>query len=71
VQLGRPGVGQADQLLAPVLAGADGDPAGVDQGAQVAGERCPSGRRVKSDASDARLGSWTAGVDRFSVSLGE
>src|SRR5262245_11997139 len=22
--------------------------------------RCPSGRRVKSDPSDARLGSWTA-----------
>jgi hypothetical protein len=32
---------------------------------------CPSGRRVKSDPSGARLGSWTAGVDRFSVSLDE
>src|SRR5260370_15265627 len=30
-QLGRPGLGQADELLAPVLPGADGDPAGVDQ----------------------------------------
>src|SRR5436189_1492836 len=28
-QLGRPGPGQADELLAPVLPGADGDPAGV------------------------------------------
>ena len=29
--------------------------------------RCPSGRRVKSDPSGARLGSWTAGVDGFSA----
>ena len=39
MELGRPGVGQADQLLAPILPGPDGDPAGVDQGAKVAGER--------------------------------
>src|SRR6516162_8713069 len=39
VQLGRAGVGQADQLLAPVLPGTDGDPAGIDQGAEVTGER--------------------------------
>src|SRR5262249_58135605 len=38
-QFGRAGVGQADQLLTPVVAGADVYPAGVDQGAQVAGER--------------------------------
>jgi hypothetical protein len=34
-------------------------------------ELCPSGRRVKSDPSDARLGNWTEGAHRFSVSLGE
>ncbi len=39
MQLGRTGVGQADKLLATVLPGADGNPAGVDQGAEVAGKR--------------------------------
>jgi site-specific recombinase XerC len=29
---------------------------------------CPSGGRVKSDPSGARLGSWTAGIDGFSAS---
>src|SRR5262249_32534847 len=38
-QLGGPGPGQADKLLAPVLPGADGYPAGVDQGTEVAGQR--------------------------------
>src|SRR6266404_1379210 len=38
-QLGGPGLGQADELLAPVLPGADGDPAGVDQGAEVTCQR--------------------------------
>jgi len=49
--------------------GLDNDFAGVEH--HSCRTACPSGRRVKSDASDARLGSWTAGVDRFSVSLGE
>jgi hypothetical protein len=39
LQLGRTGVGQADQLLAPVLPRPGGDPAGGDQGAKVAGQR--------------------------------
>jgi hypothetical protein len=39
LQLGRTGVGQADQLLAPVLPGANGDPTSIDQGPKVAGER--------------------------------
>src|SRR5262249_3314494 len=38
-QLGRPGLGEADELLAPVLPGADGYPAGGDQGAEVTRRR--------------------------------
>src|SRR5262249_14164992 len=38
-QLGGAGLGEADQLLAPVLPGADRYPPGVDQGTEVARER--------------------------------
>jgi hypothetical protein len=47
VQLGRAGVGQAYQFLASVLPGADGNPTGVDEGAQVAGQcRLVQGRKL-------------------------
>jgi hypothetical protein len=47
VQLGRTGVGDTDKLLASVLPGTDGDPASIDQGAQVAGEgRLVEGRKL-------------------------
>src|SRR5437879_12934258 len=38
-QLGRAGLSEPDELLAPVLPGADGDPAGVDQRAEVPRQR--------------------------------
>src|SRR5436190_23133316 len=50
-QLGRPGLSEADELLAPVLPGADGHPAGVDQGAEVTCQRRLVQRRQAAEVA--------------------
>src|SRR5438445_4839417 len=50
-QLGHPGLGEADELLAPVVPGADGYPAGVDQGAEVTCQRRLVQRRQAAEVS--------------------
>ena len=59
----RGGVGVGADELVPVL-----QPREAASGPEVS---CPSGRRAKSDPSGAGLGGWTAGVEGFSVALGE
>src|SRR5713226_7023391 len=50
-QLGRPGLGEADELLAPVLSSADRYPAGVDQGAEVTRQRRLVQRRQAAEVA--------------------
>ena len=50
-ELGRPGLGEADELLAPVLPGANGHPAGVDQWTEVTCQRRLVQRRQAAEVS--------------------
>jgi hypothetical protein len=81
LQLRRPGFADPHKLLAPVLPGADGQPARIDQGTQVAGRRrlvrrrqptqvaLPDLARAAEVAEQRVLGRAQADASQFKIDL--